>query len=414
MPRPKNLVPAYKLHKPTDTARSWVNGAWLSLGRYNSPESRQAHARLCAELAVGSPKPIKQAATASRPATEPTVDEIALAFWKHAEQHYRRADGTNTNELVEYRYTIRVLRELYGFTPAQAFGPLALKVTRTRMIELGWCRSLINNRIGKIRRLFKWAASEQLVPVTAYQGLTTVVGLQRGRTAAREPEAIGPVALEHVWATLPHLRPGVAAMAELQLLTGCRPGEVCAIRPIDIDMAGPVWLFKPPHHKMIHRGKSRVIAIGPRGQVLLKKFAPPTPEEFYFCPAREVASLRAEQAAARKTPRYPSHMKRNADKRLAMPKWVPGGSYTTSGYEHALRRAVGKANRALIEASVDVSEHVPNWHPNQLRHTHASAVRKRFSLEHAGAALGHSKMSATEIYAERDAGLAALVASEMG
>ena len=45
MPRAKNPVPAYKHHKPTHTARFRVNGQWVSLGRYNSPESRQAHAR---------------------------------------------------------------------------------------------------------------------------------------------------------------------------------------------------------------------------------------------------------------------------------------------------------------------------------------------------------------------------------
>ena len=119
MPRPKNIVPTYRHHKPTDTARSWVNGAWLSLGRFNSPESRQAHARLCAELAVGSPKPIKpKAATASRPAPIPTVDEILLAFWKHAEKHYRGDDGTQTHEVAEYRQVFKPLRALYGSVPA--------------------------------------------------------------------------------------------------------------------------------------------------------------------------------------------------------------------------------------------------------------------------------------------------------
>jgi hypothetical protein len=51
MARPKNPVPTYKHHKPTDTARCWINGAWISLGKYNSPESRQAHTRLSVEEA---------------------------------------------------------------------------------------------------------------------------------------------------------------------------------------------------------------------------------------------------------------------------------------------------------------------------------------------------------------------------
>jgi hypothetical protein len=54
------------------------------------------------------------------------------------------------------------------------------------------------------------------------------------------------------------------------------------------------------------------------------------------------------------------------------------------------------------------------WHPNQLRHSDAAKARKTFGLEHAGAALGHSKMKVTEVYAERDAGLALEFAARLG
>jgi integrase len=57
-----------------------------------------------------------------------------------------------------------------------------------------------------------------------------------------------------------------------QRFTGCRPGEACAIRRCDIDTGGTVWLYKLSHHKTSHRGKSRVIAIGPKAQELLKQF----------------------------------------------------------------------------------------------------------------------------------------------
>jgi hypothetical protein len=49
-----------------------------------------------------------------------------------------------------------------------------------------------------------------------------------------------------------------------------------------------------------------------------------------------------------------------------------------------------------------------------LRHNFATKVRQRHDLEHAGAALGHTKMSATEVYARRDAALAERIAAEMG
>ena len=45
---------------------------------------------------------------------------------------------------------------------------------------------------------------------------------------------------------------------------------------------------------------------------------------------------------------------------------------------------------------------VPHWHPNQLRHTFATEVRRTHGLEAAQAALGHSKADVTQVYAERD------------
>lgn len=411
MPRPKNALPTYRHHKPTNTARCWLNGRWVALGRYNTPESRAAFARILAELAAA---PAGSAPTSDPTPAPRTVDDIILAFWKHAERHYRRSDGSPTNELSEYHQTFRVLRRLYGPTAAKDFGPLSLKAVREAMIGADWCRGVVNQRVNRIRRVFKWAAGEELVPFEAYQKLTAVAGLQRDRSRARETKPVEPVAAEHVRAVLPHIRPAVAAMIEVQYLTGMRPGEVCQLRPVDLDTTGDVWLFKPRQHKGRHRGKGRVVAIGPKAQAVLNVFTPPTAEGYYFSPRRAVADLHATRTANRKTPKYPSHMKRNATKRKAAPGEGHSEKYDASSYGQAIARGVEKANRALVEAAVEVELHVPHWHPHQLRHNHATEVRARYGLEAAGAALGHSKMSATEVYAERDAGLAVRVARGMG
>ena len=57
---------------------------------------------------------------------------------------------------------------------------------------------------------------------------------------------------------------------------------------------------------------------------------------------------------------------------------------------------------------------VPRWGVYRLRHAHGTEVRKGYGLEAAGATLGHTKMSATEIYAERDRDKAIVVAGEIG
>ena len=53
MARPKNDVPTYRLHFPSGTAHCWV-----TLGRYNSPESRAEYTRILAELAPPPPRAV--------------------------------------------------------------------------------------------------------------------------------------------------------------------------------------------------------------------------------------------------------------------------------------------------------------------------------------------------------------------
>jgi hypothetical protein len=78
MARPKNLTPTYKHHKPTNTARCWVNGSWVSLGKYNSPESRQTHARLCLELSTSPTPSLVRTTSPSGPAL--SVNELIKAY----------------------------------------------------------------------------------------------------------------------------------------------------------------------------------------------------------------------------------------------------------------------------------------------------------------------------------------------
>jgi integrase len=312
MARPKQSLPTYRHHKPTHTGRCWVGGRWVSLGRYNSPQSRAEFARIVAELAAAPVPATSPVPTVAAGATDVTVNELILACWRHAEGHYRRTDGSPTNELTEYRQALQPLRSLYGHTPAAEFDPRALQAVRRAMVEAGLARTTINARVRRLRHVFKWAAAESLVPVTVHQALACVGGLQRGRTTAPEPEPVRPVAEEHVRAVLPFVRPPVRGMVEVQLLTGMRPDEVCRMRPCEVETVGPVWVYRPPHHKNSHRGLDRAVPIGPRAQAVLEEFLPADPADYFFSPRRAVAQLHAERARGRKTPLYPSHAAREA------------------------------------------------------------------------------------------------------
>jgi hypothetical protein len=57
-------------------------------------------------------------------------------------------------------------------------------------------------------------------------------------------------------------------MMKFQRSTGCRPAEACRLRRCDIDMGGPVWMYRPPQHRGSWHGNSQTIAIGPKAQEL--------------------------------------------------------------------------------------------------------------------------------------------------
>jgi site-specific recombinase XerC len=57
---------------------------------------------------------------------------------------------------------------------------------------------------------------------------------------------------------------------------------------------------------------------------------------------------------------------------------------------------------------------VPTWHPNQLRHSAATAIRKHFGLEAVQAVLGHKSLVVSEVYAEKNLALAAEVMRKIG
>lgn len=67
------------------------------------------------------------------------------------------------------------------------------------------------------------------------------------------------------------------------------------------------------------------------------------------------------------------------------------------------------ANRQRTEV-----DQIPHWFPLQLRHSRATEVRKAFGLEGAQVALGHANASVTEVYAERNLGLAIEIAKRTG
>ena len=88
---------------------------------------------------------------------------------------------------------------------------------------------------------------------------------------------VEPVVFDLMEETLPFLNRHIRGLVEFQRLTGYRPGEACVLRWCDLDTSGAVWVYRPPHYKTAWRGKTRTIAVGPKGQGLLRAFQPTDP-----------------------------------------------------------------------------------------------------------------------------------------
>lgn len=231
------------------------------------------------------------------------------------------------------------------------------------MIRQGLARTTINSNIARIRRMFKWAAQEELVPGTVFAALRAVDGLKVGRSRARESAPVRPVPLEHVRA-IEHLLPEpVRAMVWLQWWSGMRPGEVVLMRMRDIDRTGEVWTYRPHRHKMQHAGFEREIPLGPKAQAVLTRrpWLRSDPDAYLFSPREAIQALRLERRSARKTPLTPSQKKRRPKRN---PQRAPGDHYTVGSYRNAIHRAIERYNEDRAD-----EDRVPSWNPGQLRHS---------------------------------------------
>lgn len=404
-------IPKLRHHKGRNQAAVVLDGRYFYLGTWGSDAAQRNYDRTIQEwLAMGRRSPITASGVDE---VGISITELCVRYFDYAKTYYVK-HGKVTDEVAAIRVAIRTVRRLYGPEPAARFGPLKLKAVRQVWIDEGTrpakpatakpgptqgnCRRYVNKKTDLVRRMFRWAVAEEMVPPDVLHGLAAVTGLRKGRTEAVDHPPVPPVDWKDVEAVLPHLPRAVAAMVQVQALTGMRPGEVVQMRMRDIDRGDSIWTYVPPSHKTEHHGQGRQVAIGPKAQEIVREFFKADPDLYLFSPRDAEEERNARRRARRQSPMTPSQ---RARVHKQAPKRSAGEHYTTASYGRAITRGCRLAS-------------INRWKPNQLRHSRATEVRQAFGLEAAQVSLGHSKADVTQVYTERDLKLAKKVARELG
>jgi len=302
-----------------------------------------------------------------------TVNDLIVEYVKYAKIYYSKSKEPSNI------YT--ATQSLIGNnTKIDDFTAQSLILHREKLIADKLCRNVINQRISIIKRMFRWAVSQETCSAYTLTSLNSVESLKRGRSEAKETESVKPARLEDIEIAIRYATPTVAAMLRLQTLTGMRSGELVIMRTQDIDTTGEIWAYNPYKHKTDYLGHKRAILIGGQGQEVLKPFMDRI--DYCFKPIDSIRQLGLK------------------------PRGGLSPHYSTSTYHNAVKDAVKKAKEDKQEIQV--------FSPHQIRHTAATEIRKRFGLDAVRAVLGHKSLKMADEYAEIDKKLAENTAKQIG
>lgn len=348
MPRPKSSIPPYRHHKSTGRAVVYIGRKTVSLGPYDSPESRQQYAEIVSKITAGETVEGLSSKPAPRPASK-TVAGLCLRFiaeelpkYSDAEQHC-------------FRGAMKILGQLFGETPANDFGPIRLRAVRKSMVDgdpnvvtpdgkpkprKPWSRSFINKQVKRLKYLFRWGVSWELAPAAVAEALGTVKSLTAGETDAREGTPRRAVPDKDLAAVRAVLCQKHQDLFDLLLLTGARPGEIVGLTTGVIDRSGEVWRVDLAQHKTAHKGKSRTLFFNATAQAILLRYLKADPDASLFQIQRKTLGTAIKDACTKVgVPPFTSHWLRHT---------VATKLADDVGTE-AAQRLLGHAGKAMTE-----------------------------------------------------------------
>lgn len=394
MTMPSDYVPKHCRHKAKNLGyvRFPGNPRPIYTKRWGTDEANAEYDRLIAEWLANGRHYRREAEATSSYLIRDLVADYLEAF---------DADHVGSRQPETLRYAVKPLLRMWGASDANEFRPSELKALRQHLIDANLSRTTINQRITMLKAMFRWGVEDEHVHPDVAAALDAVKNLRRSSAGVKQPRVVEPVLDEHVAAVLPQVAPPVAAMIQVQRLTGMRPGEVLIMRSADIDRSTSPWTYRPTKHKNQWRRHERVIPIGPKAQEVLSPFLESRlPAAFLFTPKEADEWHRDQKRKARKSKEPPSQAERRQRARRS-PKAEFNDHYDVHSYRRAIERGCKKAG-------------VPTWTPHRLRHTAATEIERRCGWDAARAVLGHTTPDTTAIYVRRDVQIASDVMSQLG
>lgn len=327
-----------------------------------------------------------------------TVDNLAAGYKSHARTIYTKG-GKQTTQMDTVNLAMDALAKAYtGWAADEVGAPEVVKLRDAMIVGMdrhgnnrARAMSTINGRLRVIKQAFRWARLYGLIAKATAYDVSIVPPLRAGRSEAKPARKIMPVPESDLADTIAAATPTIADMIRTMLLTGMRPGELCAMRACDLERDSDVWIYRPVSHKTEHHHKDRVILVGPQAQAVISPYIARRSKlsEYVFLPA-EAHRERLEMNGLEKVTAY----------QLSRSTFKPGRRFQHDTFYGQISRTCDRAFDPTGEKRA-VKDYSHRWHPHRLRHNAATRIREQFGIEAAKDLLGHSSLSTAMIYAEK-------------
>jgi len=393
MARPKTLRPKYSCHKRSGQGVVYVHGKAIWLGKYNSLESLKRYNAVITEFLKGNIPDKSVFAFKSAP----SVRQLCELYVEQQLPKYSDAERACQGG------AIRLLVTMFASTEVTDFGPLRLAEVRDAMIagdphatntsgnlrpRKPWSRDFVNHQVKRVRAIFRWGISKEIVPQVVADALGSLSALRPHECIAAEPRQRSAVPPEKLAAVRDVLKARNRDIYDLLLMSGARPNEIISLTTGQIDRRGEVWRVDLESHKNAHRGKSRTLFFNRTAQAILEKYLHADPSKRLFPMLRST---------------FGSAVKAACEVAFQMPEELRKPPKDLTPEQLADVRARAKQWRRE-------NVFTPHW----LRHTVATKLADEMGTEAAQRLLGHAGKAMTEHYSKAADKVAISAAQRLG